>query len=265
MKPKPSPSSIYLGIVSEFIAFLSVNGLSINEILSHIVLVALAPLNVEAITFDFLNDKNQVENLGRWGMPSEMIKDYVDIYNLNDRYPSTDTLRYRTTTYVNTLPDWGDDYPLLKDLPYTTGAKSFIAFPIEKAGTPVAALGVFSRDVIHPDAEIESFLKTIGSVFSMYSYRQDSRSQETLKLRDNGAVANHSVWDDSSNELSERQQVILHLISQDRTNIAISRLLGYSESTIRQETVKIFAKLECDGRHEATQIYKDRVAKSKEG
>lgn len=263
MRPNPSPSNIYLGLVSEFITFLSLDGLTIDEILSHIVLVALAPLNVEGITLDFLNDKNQVENMGRWGMPQKMIKDYVDIYSFNDKYPSTDTLRYRTTTYVNTLPDWGYDYPLLKDLPYTTGAKSFIAFPIDKAGTPVAAMGIFSRDVIHPDTEIESFLKTVGSVFSMYTYHQNSSSREPLKIKDTGPIVDSAFWDNSSDELTERQHVILRLLSEDRTNLAISELLGYSESTIRQETTRIFAKLECDGRYDAAQIYRRLLAKSK--
>ena len=263
MDKRTSTTYDYLNGVSEFIAFLSVNELTINEILSHIVQVVLAPLNAEAITLDFLNDKSQVENISRWGMPSEMIKDYVDIYNINDRYPSTDTLRFRTTTYVNTLPNWGAAYPLLEKLPYTTGAKSFIAFPIEKAGTPVAALGVFSRDVIHPDTEIESFLKTIGSVFSMYMFRQDYRSQETLKASDTEVFANHPDSDGSSNKLSERQQVILRLISQDRTNFTIGELLGYSESTIRQETIKIYAILGCTGRKEAAKIFKAQVPPSK--
>lgn len=114
MKLISASSRIYLEKISEFISFLAVNELSLEEIFSHIVQVVLSPLNAEAMTLDFLNDKNKVENMGRWGMPLEMVKDYVDVYNLTDRYPSTDTLRYRNITYVNTLPEWGEDYPLLK-------------------------------------------------------------------------------------------------------------------------------------------------------
>lgn len=172
MKSKDTGASNYLDAVSEFITFLTVNVLALEDILSHIVLVVLSNINAEAITLVFLNDKNQVENIGRWGMPFEMIREYVDIYNFTDRYPSTDTLRYRTITYVNTLPDWGDDYPLLKDLPYTTGAQSFIALPIEKASTPVAALGGFSRDDTLPNVEVEAFLKAFRSVFSMHIFRK---------------------------------------------------------------------------------------------
>ena len=261
MQSKPLSPGEYLEAVSKFIAFLSGNELTLDEILSHIVLVVLAPLNAEALTLDHLNDRNQVENIARWGMPLEMIKDYVDVYSFNDRYPSTDTLRYRRTTWINTLPDFGDDYPLLKDLPYTTGAKSFITFPIEKAGTPVAALGVYSRDNILPNAEIEAFLKTAGSVLSMHMFRQDYKRHELLKVQ---GYQIPSYAESADNELTERQQVILHLIGEDQTNLAISELLGYSASTIRQETIKIFAKLNCTGRKEAAQIYREQIAKSKE-
>lgn len=261
VKSNISRSGNYLDAVSEFINFLSTNGLTLDEVLSHIVLVVLAPLDAEGITLDFLNEKNQVENLGRWGMPFEMIKDYVDIYNFTDRYPSTDTLRYRTITYVNTLPDWGDDYPLLKDLPYTTGAKSFIAFPIEKAHTPVAALGILSRELIHPNTEIESFLKTVGSVFSMYMFSQDTTVEENSNQSYGKVLETHTLGIDTTDELTERQQVILRLLSENRTNLAISNLLGYSESTVKQETIKIYTKLNCSGRKEAARIYQAHMTK----
>ena len=251
----------YLKHVTEFVSFLSINEPTLDEILRYMALVLLSPLNVEAITMRQLNSENQAVLVGAWGMSLESLQKYPVAFNLNDRFPTTDTLRYRRTTWVNTLPDWGDDYPLLKELQHNTGAKSFIAFPIEKAGTPVAALGILSRDVIQPNAEIETFLRAAGSVFSMYMFSQDSKTRELLKNQDKHMPSHVESTD---NKLTERQQVILRLISEDRTNLTISELLGYSESTVRQETIKIFAKLNCTGRKEATQIYRQQLAKSKE-
>ena len=251
----------YLNGVSEFISFLSSNELTLEEILSHLVLVVLSPLNAEAILIRQLNNRNQTVLVGTWGIPSEMVRFPGEDFDLNDKYPTTDTIRYRRMIWISTLPDWGDEYPLLKASPYTTGAKSYICFPIEKAGAPVAALGIFSRDVIHPNAEIEAFLTAVGSVFSMYMFSQDSKSNELLRIRGNHTPSNVGS---TANELTERQLVILHLISEDLTNLATSELLGYSESTIRQETIKIFAKLGCTGRKEATLIYMEQMTKSKE-
>ena len=258
---KEIPAKNYLDHVTGFISFLSNNELRLDEILSHIVQVVLSPLNAEAIFMCQITSGNQAERVGAWGMPLEMFRAQGNFFNLNDKYPSTDALRYRRTTWVNTLPDWGTAYPLLKNLPYTTGAKSFICFPIEKAGTPVATLGVFSRDEIHPNAEVEAFLKAIGSVFSMFMFRQDSKGHEHLKLKGKQVLSKAGLAD---SELTERQLIILRLISEDRTNLVISDFLGYSESTIRQETVKIYAKLGCKGRKEAAIIYRDHLSKSKE-
>ena len=223
------------------------------------VLVVLAPINAEAISIRQLNSGNQVVRVGTWGMPQDMVLPQHGVYNLNEKYPSTDTLLHRRTTWINTLPDFGDDYPLLKEFPYTTGAKSFICIPIEKADTPVAALGVFSRDVIHPNAEIESFLTAVGSVFSMYLFSQDSKVH---KVQGIGKTHTPPEVGSTASELTERQHVILRLISENLTNLAISEHLGYSESTIRQETIKIFAKLGCSGRHEAALIFKTQVPPS---
>ena len=225
-------------------------------------MVVLSPLNAEAIAIRQLNSGNQVIRIGTWGMPLEMVQPQHGIYNLNEKYPSTDTLLHRRTTWINTLPDFGDDYPLLKEFPYTTGAKSVICFPVDKADTPVASFSIYSRDVIQPNAEIEAFLRAVGSVFSMYMFSQDSKAHERLRIR--GKHTSSDV-ESTASELTERQQVILRLISEDRTNLAISDHLGYSESTIRQETIKIFAKLGCTGRHEAALIYKEQSTKYNDG
>ncbi len=261
MMRKETPTLDYLKHVTEFITFLSGKELTLEEILRHLVLVVLSPLNAEAILIRQLNSENQAVLVETWGISSEIRQQYPVAYNLNDRYPTTDTLRNRTTTFVNTLPDWGDDYPMLENLQYTTGAKSYICIPIERTGTPVAALGVFSRDIISPNVEIESFLTAVGSVFSMYMCSQDSKEHNLLRTPGRNTLSDVGT---AVNDLTERQQVILRLISENRTNLVICELLGYSESTIRQETIKIFAKLGCAGRYEAALIYKELVTKSKE-
>ena len=255
-KKKNAPHD-YLNRVSEFITFLSSNEASLNEILRHIVLVVLSPLNAEAIVMFQINGGNQVERVGAWGIPLEMFRPNGKLFNLRDKYPSTDTMKFRRTTWINTLPEWGDDYPLFKEFPYTTGAKSFICFPIEKASTPVAALGVFSRDDILPNTEIEAFLMAVGSVFSMHMFRQDVGNSKVKMV---AAKFTSSRVQSPDLDLTERQQVILRLISEKFTNLAISELLGYSESTIRQETISIFAKLNCTGRKEASKIYREKYA-----
>jgi DNA-binding NarL/FixJ family response regulator len=157
------------------------------------------------------------------------------------------------------LPNWPSEYPDLKGKPAIKGAKTFICFPIEKSGTPVAAFGVFSNFEIHPNIEVEAFLKAIGNVISLHLYRggQASREQSGMSQNFNSPAIGMSS---RPTKLSDRQMLILRMMSEGRTNLVISELLGYSESTVRQETIKIFAILVCHGREEASKIYREKFA-----
>ena len=53
-----------------------------------------------------------------------------------------------------------------------------------------------------------------------------------------------------SNALTKRQNQILEMIKEGRTNASIASILGYSDSLIRQETIIIYRKLGIAGRNE---------------
>jgi DNA-binding NarL/FixJ family response regulator len=56
--------------------------------------------------------------------------------------------------------------------------------------------------------------------------------------------------------LSDRQMVIAKMIAQGMTNRAIARELGFSEATIRYETIKLYERLRVKNRsHAAARIH----------
>lgn len=55
-------------------------------------------------------------------------------------------------------------------------------------------------------------------------------------------------------ELTERQTVVLEHICAGRTNAQIAHVVGFSESTVRQETMAIYRTLGVDGRGQAAAI-----------
>lgn len=65
---------------------------------------------------------------------------------------------------------------------------------------------------------------------------------------DLGSPVSSRMVNKRSKTLSARQVTILHLMADSLTNAAIARELLVSESTIRQETVKIFRELNVTGR-----------------
>jgi len=55
-------------------------------------------------------------------------------------------------------------------------------------------------------------------------------------------------------QLSLRQLTVLDLVAQGHSNRSIGRLIGFSESTVRQETMVIYAFLGVSGRKEAVEV-----------
>ena len=262
MDPPPARASgqsgegfMYLKRVSDFIGFLGLHQHKLEDVLSHLVHRVLVDIQVTSIFILSLNQSNRVELVGQYGCNQETWKGFPKTVSIFDKYPATEAMRTRKTSWITTLPDWGQEYPLLKDFQFDGPEKTSISMPIEKCGTPVAVAGFYALEVVEVDGEIDSFLGTIANVLSLYFFSEKEIVEPTNNRISRSTALNNRSRDES---LTERQLLILKLISENRTNISISELLGYSESTIRQETIKIYAKLGCNGREEASLVYLTR-------
>ena len=72
--------------------------------------------------------------------------------------------------------------------------------------------------------------------------------------KDRPASGNRS----QSEGLTERQSAILAGMAAGQTNAQIARSIGFSESTVRQETMAIYRHLGANGRHDATRLAAER-------
>ena len=103
--------------------------------------------------------------------------------------------------------------------------------PVDIPGAAVASIGIMSHDVHKQTREANSFLWTISSLMSLFFANKFDKIPEFT--------------------LTSRQLEILTLISNNYTNHDIAEELGYSDSTIRHETMKIYEILKVTGRKEA--------------
>lgn len=246
-------TSMFLPYVSEFVVFLSLKEHTLEEVLAHIVLRVLSPIDASIAFICELNKSNLVSNIGMYGASEEMQDRYPNLYSLDEKFPLCDAIKTRRVVWINTLPVWPTEYPALVGRPVIPHAKTFICFPIEKSGTPVAAFGLFCNEIIELNTDIETFLKSIGNLLAMYFF--SSTHQESTPNTSHSKVPKNYLANIREEKLSDRQLVILRMMSEGDTNLSIADRLGYSESTIRQETIKIFAKLQCNGRVKATSIF----------
>ncbi len=133
------------------------------------------------------------------------------------------------------------------------GRGTLIAWPVESGARIIGSLVAISDSQCEDSAESRECLEALILMINT-----------TLARRlENGKTKQISRSSKSTSEqvaLTERQEVILKLISEGRTNGDIADILGYSESLIRQETIRIYAILKCNGRQEAGHIYLSRYA-----
>jgi DNA-binding CsgD family transcriptional regulator len=248
---------MYLNKLAEFAGFLCLKQHSMDELFSYLIYRVLDPVGVSSVFLSQLDQQNKVSMIYSYGVDPAIWQAHPpdQAISVFDKYPLTDALRTRKTIWINTLPDWGEEYPLLKGIEFPGKEKTFICMSIERSNTPIAVCGFFAHPVIEVDAELDSFFSAISNLISLELYRFDASLREDNSSNQKGYPNNREQVDDS---LTERQLVILQLIADGRTNISISEMLGYSESTIRQETIKIYNKLKCKGRAEASRIYRER-------
>lgn len=132
---------------------------------------------------------------------------------------------------------------------------TLIAWPVESSSRILGSLVAISDNRCADSAEskecLDALILLINSTLA--------RRIENGRGKQLGYTGKNTKDGDS---LTERQEVILKLMAEGRTNGDIAEILGYSESLIRQETIRIYASLRCNGRQEATKIYLSKLASS---
>jgi len=129
----------------------------------------------------------------------------------------------------------------------TTDNATLYALPIELSGVTTGAF-VFSlsKKVPNPvfSKDVTSMLSSLGGLF------MDNKG---MSLRAPLPATQTDPEDEAAavQELTTRQVQIIHLIADGLTNAEIAKIVLLSESTVRQETIRIFRILKCHTRSEA--------------
>jgi DNA-binding CsgD family transcriptional regulator len=126
-------------------------------------------------------------------------------------------------------------------------SSTLYAMPIELAGVTTGAF-LFTLDSKVPSPvfskQVTSMLAGLGGLFMENKGLSLIETVNIRKMED-------PLSSDSSQELTTRQLTILELMAEGLTNAAISKIVLLSESTVRQETIRIFRSLRCHSRKEA--------------
>ena len=247
--------------LAEVSNFVSDNGHDLDEVLQLLCVKALATINAGGVVFVAVNRQGYVTPQTSFGFELKDASGTPPAFHISERTPFTDAIRENRVIVVNTLPVWPKAYTQMSSFGFPEHFRSLVVCPVNIDGLPVGCLSTFAHSKIQLDGELTDFLEAITIIIAGWFRRNTSSNPNVVNhpARFNSERRNHQDLEKSSidndGELTERQMLILKLITEGRTNAAIADLLGYSESLIRQETIKIYAKLHCSGRNEAAQIY----------
>jgi DNA-binding CsgD family transcriptional regulator len=133
---------------------------------------------------------------------------------------------------------------------WTTKPVTSVSVPLEIHGSTGAVFTLFLREESKRIQEVELFISAISQIFYLYVSKS---FPSKISQGDNNLGAGKKI-----ESLTQRQLLVLELMADGKTNATISNTLGYSESTVRQETIKIFFKLGCKDRKEAANYFNSR-------
>lgn len=185
-----------------------------------------------------MNSDAQVEIIDSFGIPPEINAGWRTI-PLSHDVPITDSVKEDRMIWLADEEEWNESYPNLRSYPDSSKLKTLVVAPLYLTGSPIGVMGVMSDVQNNPTSEDIAFFDIVAGLVSLHISKHQSK---ILHLEERGAY------------LTKRQILILEYISQQMTNLEIARELGYSESTIRHETMRIYELLQASGRRDAVGI-----------
>jgi DNA-binding CsgD family transcriptional regulator len=205
---------------------------------------------------------------GWFGFNSSAVEPLARV-SMWDELPAPVAIREQRTITLTNKSDVAAHFPNILDPNLRIGG--LIVAPISAAGRTIGACAVINSDGFHsPESSKEQLLEVclaLGLYLPNYQRAMNLLNTgpiQPIQAPPNGHPNTSPPNPGSSrnmlvpNHLTERQLTVLQYLAQRLTNRHIAMLMGFSESTIRQETMAIYAHLSVHGRHEAVEAARIR-------
>lgn len=169
--------------------------------------------------------------------------------SLWDDLPVSVAIRTQRTVLFTDADQLDTAFPQLNDAGLQLG--SLVAAPIISAGHTIGACVLVGDEGISTPEEHVEELQSVCLLLGLYLLSlpdhipNDSAELSTLMRAERAVLPN---------ALSDRQHAVLGYLAQHLTNRQIATRMGFSESTIRQETMAIYRFLQVSGRREAVRV-----------
>lgn len=241
-----------------------------DQIAQHLVLNLLNVHRPRTCVISLFGSDGSLHAVGGFGMATGAMEPYRTL-SLWDSSPMSDAVRSGDPVILQTVEEVEDRYPWLgsKESPYEPLAVWPLSLPSQRVGaiqitftvspdadalrmdvTGVAAvLALYLSLLSNPGSPAE---RSLGGLESAAGVLTPALSLvETLPVEDPAHAGHRRA---APGSLTERQMRILGFMAKGLTNSQISKRVGFSESTVRQETMAIYRYFGVGGRREAVRL-----------
>lgn len=234
-------ASDLMNSISELSVYLARPEITPSLLSQFLILKTLQPIGANQLFISQLHPDGMVRPIDSFGYSDEQMQGWNE-FPLSEKLPVTDAIRNDQLVWLADKTDWHREYPELANYPGDLASNTLIVLSIDIYGAPAGALGIMSSEQVQPTPELISFISAVGGMVGLYLSRvNEGRYAQIVR----GPINMNQSF------LSPRQMRILSLMAQDYTNPQIGKELGFSESTVRQETMRIYQILQVSGRKEA--------------
>jgi DNA-binding NarL/FixJ family response regulator len=229
--------------------------LDIDELLQSFCLRDIAARRLLASFFLQVSQEGKLELLGFFGASPDSVGLTEQSLSVFSDHPAASSIRTNSMVWVSWKPEIVADFSTKLEL---------VAWPIHSSARTVGALLTLMESKAAGDEEVIECLEAFSEVVGSALVRKLDISPKNGNNRISHNQTSAAPANNHGKPLTERQLLILKLIAEGRTNGDIADALGYSESLIRQETIRIYASLGCNGRSDATEFYKKNLLRNNE-
>lgn len=225
----------YLGKVRAFVLFQRSQTISLAELLRFLAEETLAPFAIDSIALGVVRANGALHYPAGFGFNSQTFVNSPERV-LDTNTPGKAAFLHGEIAECGSFDSYPFFYPENVRKLFPDGFLSSFAIPVPTYG----ALMVFSKDEIALSSESKKFLLTLGEIFSLHL---DSLCYRAQFDRVDAPAEPRALL-----PLTPRQWAIHEAILRGLPNGAIAKELSYSESLIRQETMRIYHKMGIRGR-----------------
>jgi len=217
---------------------------------------ALFNFGVVATILTRLDRDGHVSILGSYGVPEDAFAKDVRP-SLWDASPITDAIRLKRVTIVDGPGSYEDVYPVPS--PSKFNGKTFAAIPFGGVAHQPGAIGITFYDELTEDNILRNTLiDSLANASEVFLAKAYAAAQATgfasAKTSSSANAVAEQLAATPMKKIDQRDITVLELMRLGKTNLQISRSLGYSESTIRQVAVQLFKKLGVNNRNDAVAV-----------